>query len=100
MAIQLYDPAKHLFIEKDGTEHNFYNGEAEFPDEAMTLIRFKQGTLTLQEAYSILLNLARIPKSKFTVSEFAGDVCMIMGANSLEDLQRLQKANQQEESKL
>jgi hypothetical protein len=97
MVMQLYEPDKHLFTEQDGTEHKFFNGESEFPDEAMTLIRFKQGTLTLQEAYSILLNLARVPKNKFTVSEFAGDVCMIMGANSLEDLQKLQKANQQEE---
>jgi len=97
MALQIYDTAKHLFTEQDGTEHKFFNGESEFPDEAMTLIRFKQGTLTLQEAYSILLNLARVPKNKFSVSEFAGDMCVIIGANSLEDLQKLQKANQQED---
>ena len=97
MTIKTYDPINHTFTEQDGTVHSFFNGESEFPDEAMTLIRFKQGSLTLQEAYSILLNLARIPKNKFTISEFAGDMCLVIGANTLEDLSKLQKINKQED---
>jgi hypothetical protein len=59
MVMQVYNPSTRLFTEQDGTEHRFFNGEAEFPEEAMTLIKFKQGELSLQEAYIVLLRLAR-----------------------------------------
>lgn len=93
-----YDPAKHIFTEGDGTVHPFFHSISDytFPDEAMTLIRFKEGSLTLQEAYSVILNLARVPKNKFTQSEFVGDMCVILGADTLEGLQKLQNLNNQE----
>lgn len=93
---KIYDPTTHVFTDKDGNEYPFYAGTSEFPDEAMVLIRFKEGSLTLQEAYSCLLNLARVPKSKYTVSEWAGDLCVVMGADTLEGLQKLQNLNSQE----
>lgn len=87
-----YDPAKHIFTEGDGTVHPFFHSLTDytFPEEASVLVRFKDGSLTLQEAYSIILNLARVPKNKFTRSEFAGDLCVTFGADTLEDLIKLQ----------
>ena len=94
--VATYNPKTRTFTDKDGTEHPFYCGTSEFPDEAMVLIRFKEGSLTLQEAYTCILNLARVPKSKFTQSEFVGDMCVVMGAATLEGLQKLQNLNNQE----
>ena len=59
MVMQIYNSATRIFTEQDGTEHRFFNGEAEFPEEAMTLIKFKQGELSLQEAYIVLLRLGK-----------------------------------------
>lgn len=59
MVMQIYNSSTRLFTEQDGTEHHFFNGEAEFPEEAMTLIKFKQGELSLQEAYTVLLRLGK-----------------------------------------
>lgn len=94
--IATYAPQEHEYIDKAGNIYEFYCGTPEFPDEAMVLIRFKEGSLTLQEAYSCILNLARVPRSKYTVSEWAGDMCVVMGADTLEGLQKLQNVNNQE----
>jgi hypothetical protein len=94
--VATYNPQEHEYIDEAGNIYDFYAGTSEFPDEAMTLIRFKEGSLTLQEAYSIILNLARVPKNKFTQSEFFGDACVILGAGTLEGLQQLQNLNNQE----
>lgn len=94
--IKTYNAEEHEFIDSAGNIYDFYCGTSEFPDEAMVLIRFKEGSLTLQEAYSCILNLARTPKSKFMQSEFAGDMCVILGADTLEGLQKLQNLNNQE----
>jgi hypothetical protein len=59
MVMQIYNSSTRLFTEQDGTEHHFFNGEAEFPEEAMTLIKFKQGEISLQEAYTVLLRLGK-----------------------------------------
>lgn len=94
--IATYDPSTHEYIDKEGNFYDFYCGTSEFPDEALVLIRFKGGSLTLQEAYTCILNLARVPKSRFTQSEFVGDMCVVMGADTLEGLQKLQNLNNQE----
>jgi hypothetical protein len=98
MTVAVYDPLRHIYTEGDGTVHKFFHSITDntFPDEAMTLIRFKQGSLTLQEAYTCLLNLARVPKSKFSYSEFSGDLCIVFGADTFEGLQKLQNVNNQE----
>lgn len=59
MVMQIYNSSPRIFTEQDGTEHYFFNGEAEFPEEAMTLIKFKQGELSLQDAYVVLLRLGK-----------------------------------------
>lgn len=90
--LSCYDPTKHTFTDYDGIVYPFFHSLTDhiFPEEAHTLVRFKDGSLTLQEAYSILLNLARTPKSKFSHTEFVGDMCITLGADTLEDLTRLQ----------
>ncbi len=41
--IATYDPKKREFIDSAGNIYDFYCGASEFPDEAMVLIRFKEG---------------------------------------------------------
>jgi len=89
----LYNAKDHTFIDKDGTVHSFFNGESEFAEEAMTLIKFKEGSLNLQEAYSILLRLARVPKTKFSKTESIGDAFVTIGADTLHNFKIIESHN-------
>jgi len=91
--IRTYNAKDRTYIDNDGTVHSFFNGESEFAEEAMTLIRFKEGSLNLQEAYSILLRLARVPKTKFSKTESIGDTFVTIGADTLHNFKMLESHN-------
>jgi len=94
----LYDPDNHLI--KDtvaGTTHPFYHSDVvrELPTEVIVLLKFAAGRLTLQEAYTCLLSSKLdIFKSEVLSIEKVGDIMRIMGAQTIEDFNKL--TNQEE----
>lgn len=81
-----YNPNEHKFIEEDGTEHSLYTSdtESECPDEVFILIKFKQGRLTLQEAYTCLLSLKqKVFNQRFVHYENVGDISVAICSDNL-----------------
>lgn len=85
--IRVYDATTKSITDTEGVTHDFYNGSAEFPEEGWILLRFKEGTLTLQEAYTHLLRVRLQDRNtKYFMTEVVGDVTASVGADTYEEL--------------
>jgi hypothetical protein len=87
-----YKPRKRNFTETDGTVHPLYVGyTGDCPVEVLTLIRFKNGNITLQEAYTeLMLCKLDLFKSNYLQIEKVGDLYSCIGADTLEEFNKMQ----------